>query len=338
MEKKSKGENKPTQNRSRKEQFLWENYIVVYEEKIFALRDVEGNGDCFYSSLLFHPKVRKSFDTVMEIRKFLKEYVTEIYYHNENIRKLFKFEKIGIKTWKKKVIRDGIWGTTLEMMLLTFALNLEIITIGNYLNGQIGTKMTTLFKNITGTSPLVEMNEAVYLFHYRQGWPEAPTDNPDHFGYLLPYVEQPEVLPTPIHINDDTDVLAKKLEQNHEIENKESDEVEILSNLQKKHPLKKSTKNISDNKIFAKVSNKRIASPNSKKTKRNPVMERKEKSASPIEAYNPDRVPFSEFLSNFLPSEVTKDDTKAKISASFGDSSEDSEDSGSSNITQKFPN
>ena len=106
MEKKSKGENKPTQNRSRKEQFLWENYIVVYEEKIFALRDVEGNGDCFYSSLLFHPKVRKSFDTVMEIRKFLKEFVTEIYYHNENIRKLFKFEKIGIKTWKKKVIQD----------------------------------------------------------------------------------------------------------------------------------------------------------------------------------------------------------------------------------------
>ena len=148
------------------------------------MEDVEGEGDCMYLSILQHPSIAKRFPTVLDLRRYLRKWVTR-HEKEDVVKKIFEFEKKRLQPWKKRVIRKGVWGSTLEMMLLTCAFRKEIITIGNYKNGRIRSAMKPQVEMITGKKLQFPTSQPLYLYYHKGDFPDEPTDNPNHFAYLM---------------------------------------------------------------------------------------------------------------------------------------------------------
>ena len=160
-----------------------EQFCISNEGETFALQDVDGQGDCMYLAILQHPSISKRFASVLDLRRYLRKWVTR--HEKEHVvKKLFEFEKKLLKPWKKRIIKKGVWGSTLELMLLTCAFRKEIITIGNYKNGRIRSKMKSQIKFITGTTIDLATQTPIYLYFHEGDFPNRPTDNPNHFAYL----------------------------------------------------------------------------------------------------------------------------------------------------------
>ena len=70
------------------------------------------------------------------------------------------------------------------MMLLTYATGVEIITIGNYLQGYIEVKMTDQIRQVTGVNIPLQQIEPTMVFFHVQGLAKVRTPDPNHFAYL----------------------------------------------------------------------------------------------------------------------------------------------------------
>ena len=72
---------------------------------------------------------------------------------------------------------------------MTYAFRIDIITIGNYLQGHIITKSSVQICRITNASVDLSDRHPIYLYYHTQGYPDQPSDDPDHFAYLQKYSE-----------------------------------------------------------------------------------------------------------------------------------------------------
>ena len=106
------------------------NYYLNINGYYFKFVYVPGDGDCFYHSIL-----SKRFGSVQEIKLFVKDTVLVQYRNDPLLCKIFLLENMDYKSWCSKMMNEGEWATSFEMMVFSYVFSFNLTIVGNYMNG-----------------------------------------------------------------------------------------------------------------------------------------------------------------------------------------------------------
>ena len=119
-------------------------YVVNVNGKYFKFIDVPGDGDCYFHCCLKQPYVSDKFDSVREIRSSLQLNVQHLYNSDPILKRLFEFEKKDYKIWCREVIVMGTWAGLFEQLIFSYFMKINLVVVGNYLNGFISSDMQNI--------------------------------------------------------------------------------------------------------------------------------------------------------------------------------------------------
>ena len=170
-------------------------YYVNVNGQYFRFIDVPGDGDCFYHSVLRDFDLAKRFNDVQSLREFLSGMISLWFKNDPVLRSLFLFEGKDYKTWCVTTARKGTWATTFDMLLFSYVFKVNVISVGNYLNGFIINDMQSYFLKHNqhleaSVQELIPEHPAIHIYFHTFGSPLQRMSNGNHFAYLEP-------IPTP---------------------------------------------------------------------------------------------------------------------------------------------
>ena len=168
-------------------------YYVNVNGKYYRFVDVPGNGNCFYYSVLRHQSLEQRFDKSdsASLRQYLSSVVSTCFRDDEVIQNLFEYEGVNYKNWCKSIETDGRWTSTFDMMIFSYVMKTNVITVGNYLNGFSIQSMKNYFHTI---NPHLEVSDEgfipehpqIHIFFHIHKNPLVGASSGNHFGYLQP--------------------------------------------------------------------------------------------------------------------------------------------------------
>ena len=143
-------------------------YYVNVNGKYYRFVDVPGNGNCFYYSVLRHQSLEQRFDKSdsASLRQYLSSVVSTCFRDDEVIQNLFEYEGVNYKNWCKSIETDGRWTSTFDMLIFSYVMKTNVITVGNYLNGFSIQSMKNYFHTI---NPHLAVNVASKYRRRRYG-------------------------------------------------------------------------------------------------------------------------------------------------------------------------
>ena len=160
------------------------NYYLNINGNYFKFVDVPGDGDCFYHSILKNSILSKRFGSVQEMKLFVKDTVLVQYRNDLLLRKIFLLENMDYKSWCSKMMNEGEWATTCEMMVFSYVLSFNIIIVGNYMNGFVMNDMQSCLSNALKIQKNVSENGTIFIYFHIYGKPLLRSRNGNHFAYL----------------------------------------------------------------------------------------------------------------------------------------------------------
>ena len=115
--------------------------ICIYvDRKYFQFIDVPGEGDCFFQSIL-KSNYLSGFNSVHGLRMYLV-FRTEMNYTNDPIlQKIFHRHEKNVASWLEEIRTMRKWANKLDILLAAYVLHVNIIAVGNYMNGFITNSM-----------------------------------------------------------------------------------------------------------------------------------------------------------------------------------------------------
>ena len=160
-------------------------YICI-DRNHFHFTDVPGDGDCFFHSILKSNYLSR-FSSVHELRMHLATR-TELTYANDLIlQQIFYFHRINVAVWLNSIRTMGTWANELDMLLTAYILHINIISVGNYINGLICNNMQLHLNQILQHNDChITENSVIYVYFHRFQDPIARTSNGNHFAYMDP--------------------------------------------------------------------------------------------------------------------------------------------------------
>lgn len=170
-------------------------YYVNIKGQYFRLVDVPGDGDCFYHSVLRNTNLAKRFSNANSLRQYVTDMVS-LWFENDGIlRSLFLFEGKDYKYWVKRTACNGTWASTFDMLVFSYVLKVNVVSVGNYLEGFACNDMRVYFRTQNPHLPsslkeCIPEDNAIFIYFHLFGKPLEKTINGNHFGYL-------ESIPTP---------------------------------------------------------------------------------------------------------------------------------------------
>ena len=179
-------------------------YYVNIKGQYFRLVDVPGDGDCFYHSVLRNTNLAKRFSNVNSLRQYVTDMVS-LWFENDGVlRSLFLFEGKDYKHWAKRTANNGTWASTFDMLVLSYVLKVNIVSVGNYLEGFACNDMRVYFMTQNPHLPsslkeCIPKDPVIHIYFHLFGNPLEKTSNGNHFGYLEPipttsFVVQPNTI------------------------------------------------------------------------------------------------------------------------------------------------
>ena len=170
-------------------------YYVNVNDQYFRFVDVPGDGDCFYHSVLRDYELGKRFDDVQSLREFFTGMVSLWFENDPLLRSLFMFEGKDYKSWYITTSRKGTWATTFDMLVFSYVFKVNVVSVGNYLNGFIVNDMRLYFlmqnQHLEPSfQDLIPEKPVIHVFFHTFGSPLQKISNGNHFAYLEP-------IPTP---------------------------------------------------------------------------------------------------------------------------------------------
>ena len=172
-----------------KRHYFYQN-CLKFKDKLFKFHPVDGNGNCFFSSLLKHKQL-SHFDTSYNLRK---EIVDSIRRHVENntdigtnimiLYNQYKKSDTDINDHLNNMQKDGTWAGVFETFCVQLLFELNISTYQNSNNGIIDTFPHSRWSNARITKPSTK-NGIVHLYFHQFDVPwNTESKNYNHYTFL----------------------------------------------------------------------------------------------------------------------------------------------------------
>ena len=197
--------------------YQYGNDIIIKTDGChFKFVDVLADGNCFYHSILRSPILSTKFRNVLEFRHYLQESVLYKYQYDSNIEMIFHTYGVDINIWKSTITVMNNWATQIDMVLCSYILETNIVTVGNFLNGIIHNRMFDALNSIFGTTMYNSVHgNKIYIYIHNAGIPQARIINGNHFAYLDPISNN--IMHNVTVQNSDTPKLTKPVQYSKEI-------------------------------------------------------------------------------------------------------------------------
>lgn len=84
----------------------------------------------------------------MSLRQYLSSVVLTCFQNDDVLQSLFLFEGITRKDWCESIVIDGRWTSTFDVIVFSYVMKINVITVGNYMNGFSVQSSKTYFNTI----------------------------------------------------------------------------------------------------------------------------------------------------------------------------------------------
>ena len=88
----------------------------------------------------------------MSLRQYLSSVVLTCFKNDDVLQSLFLFEGITSKDWCESIVIDGRWTSTFDVIVFSYVMKINVITVGNYMNGFSVQSSKTYFNTIKSSS------------------------------------------------------------------------------------------------------------------------------------------------------------------------------------------
>ena len=151
----------------------------------FRFIGVHGNEDYFYHSVLKCFNVSGRFNSIQELRIYLKDMVNYLIPNEPGLQRLFTFKRIDYAQWCLRITRMGEWANTFEIFIFSYVMKINVIGIGNYLGSFSENNMHeyALQLRLPDTFP---DKPSIHLYFHKCGHPLEMNNNGNNFAYLEP--------------------------------------------------------------------------------------------------------------------------------------------------------
>ena len=170
----------------------WGNINVNFNGCCFKFVDVPTDGDCFYHSLLRSPILNGKFQSVYHLRSFIQQSVMKSIGADSILQKLFIHYRTNCGLWGNRIIKMHKWAQPLDMIVCAYILNVNIVSIGNYINGMMENNIWSSLNMIMRYHQVPNiMNLTIHIYCHNAGFPFQKIWQGNHFAYLEPIVMNP---------------------------------------------------------------------------------------------------------------------------------------------------
>ena len=109
------------------------------------------------------------------------------------VLKIFQFFRTDFNVWKRKILTMNEWADQIDMLLFSYITKVNVISVGNYMNGMISNNMLLLLNQIMQCNNInISTNGSLPGYFHNIGSPLQKMMNGNHFGYLEP-VDYPNI-------------------------------------------------------------------------------------------------------------------------------------------------
>ena len=171
------------------------SHILNVKGNYFSFVDVPGDGDCFYHSVLKHPHMTDRFHTVQALRLYLRNSVINSFQSDQFLQRLFQNEQTDFNQWCSTITTLGIWGKTIDKLILSYFTKIAIVTIGNYCSGFWVSDTRVDLNTIYKLQEDLTKFGIIHIYHHKYGCPLERSESSDecnHFAYLKP-IDDPNI-------------------------------------------------------------------------------------------------------------------------------------------------
>ena len=182
------------------------NIYIHIKQKYFKFIDVAGDGDCFFHSIL-KSELLSRFCSVHQLRTYLG-YMTEAKFTNDHIiQNIFAFHRVSVYDWLERIRTMGTWANELDMLLTAYILQINIVSVGNYMNGFILNNMQLNLNMILQCNDIqITEQSIIHIDFHTYKNPLARGTDGNHFAYMQPIHFLPDQNNlSPLNIHDTLD-------------------------------------------------------------------------------------------------------------------------------------
>ena len=110
------------------------SYHLNVEGSYFKFIEVPADGNCFYHSVLQSPSLSDTFQSVFQLRSYMRDCVLQKIGHDTALQRIFRYDKVNPTTWYQHITTMETWATSLERLIFTYLLKCAVVTVGNCKN------------------------------------------------------------------------------------------------------------------------------------------------------------------------------------------------------------
>ena len=162
------------------------NIYLNLNESYFQFHDVDGDGNCFFHSILMNKYFSDMFDHVQALRLHLKEMVLYSFRHDHFLQQIFSYYGKNYNTWCNNIVQSGRWADPFDTLMLSYITKWNIVVVGNYMHGIILTSTQETISNLINLQQVILQNGTIHILYHVAGRPLERMLDGNHFAYLEP--------------------------------------------------------------------------------------------------------------------------------------------------------
>ena len=169
------------------------NICICLDRKYFQFIDVPGDGDCFFHSILKSTYLSGFSSSVHELRMYLASRTKMNDANDIILQRIFHYHGVDVFTWLNRITTMRRWANELDMILAAYLLHVNIITVGNYMNGFISNNMQLNLNHISQCNDYhITRSSTIYVYFHIYKNPIARMSDGNHFAYMHPITYIPD--------------------------------------------------------------------------------------------------------------------------------------------------
>ena len=153
----------------------------------FQFNYVPADGDCFYHSILKSDLMKGKFGSVYDLRYYLNKVVLLEIESDIILQRIFQFYMIDLQSWSIHILKMHEWAKSIDMMIFSYITKINVVTVGNYMNGiQLNNMHICMRQILSRYNVDILMTGCIHVYFHNFGYPLCKSTNGNHFGYLEP--------------------------------------------------------------------------------------------------------------------------------------------------------